>query len=99
MSKTNFNAVILFLAITALTFISQKAYGAEPDDETKPLLTIACLSDLHCEYGLLNCKDVNDVQLRRTTTETLRKIRETEDIDILLLGGDYTSLVTTTQAN
>ncbi len=99
MRSASLKSAVMFLAVIALTFAPQFTYGSEVDSGSKPVLTIGCLTDMHCEYGLLTCKDVNDVRLRKTVTNTLSTMKEAEDIDILLLGGDYTSLVTTTNEN
>ena len=99
MRRANNISALLTLSVLTLLFTSHKAYGSDSNERTEPLLTIGCLTDLHCEYSLLSCSNVEDVQLRSTVLNALNKIREEEDIDILLLGGDYTSLVTTTQKN
>ncbi|MGI6264097.1 MAG: metallophosphoesterase [Acutalibacteraceae bacterium] len=61
--------------------------GAGIGDE-KPLLTIACLSDLHTQESLLTD---NPPHLRGVVTSTLSQIKETEDVDVILIGGDITS--------
>ena len=99
MRNTNTRNAIILISFLILIFAAPKMYASGAQDGDEPLLTIGCLTDLHCEYGLINCQDVNDVHLRKTTTDALRQIRETENVDILLLGGDYTSLVSTTQEN
>lgn len=70
--------------------------GAQTSD--KPLLTIGCLSDLHNELGLIN-GSVDNVRLRGTITNTLNAMKEQENIDMLILGGDYTSDCTIPEAN
>lgn len=57
-------------------------------------MTIGCISDPHCEFGLLSPKsgNVDDVKLRGTFVQTLKKMKAEENIDVLLLGGDYTGL-------
>ncbi len=52
-----------------------------------PLLTVACISDLHIDYGIQNW----EVPLRQGIIDTCKAIGETEDADILLVGGDITS--------
>lgn len=99
MRSTGLKSVITLLSFTILSFTAQNVWASETNDESSPLLTIGCLTDLHCEYGLLTCKDANDVRLRKTTVNALKEIKENENLDILLLGGDYTSLVTAPYAN
>ena len=69
--------------------------------ESKLLMTIGCISDPHCEYGLLTPdKGGSDaVQLRRTFTKTMARIKQEENIDVLLVGGDVTGLGSAPQAN
>jgi len=52
-----------------------------------PILTLACISDLHADYGLQNSAPY----VRNSVIKTLGKIAMTEDADILLVGGDNTS--------
>lgn len=99
MHSASLKSAITTLLFTAFTLSTQVTNASGPDSTSEPLLTIGCLTDPHCEYGLLDCKDADDVRLRSTITNALKEIRETEDIDILLLGGDYTSAVSTTRAN
>lgn len=60
------------------------------DSEEEPILTIACLSDLHNQMSLIT-GDVSTVRLRGTVTATLNAIKEQEKIDMMILCGDYTS--------
>ena len=57
---------------------------------TDLLLTFACLSDLHAQESLIS-GDVNSVKLRESVTKTLSKIKKEENVDLIVLGGDYTS--------
>ena len=76
--------------ITSVTdHINLTAYFEAIPQGNKPLLTFACLSDLHAQYDLIN--DENDIQLRESVTKTLSKIKEEENVDLIVLGGDYTS--------
>lgn len=62
------------------------AYAAEEE----PILTIACLSDLHNQMSLLECA-VEDVKMRGVVNDTLQTIKAEENIDMMILCGDYTS--------
>lgn len=65
--------------------------------EEKPLLTLACISDIHTERGLIT--DINNIGIRGSFSQTLTRIKNEEKIDVLLLGGDCTSDATIPQAN
>ncbi len=64
------------------------------DEKGELLATFGCLSDLHTEYSMITCTDVEKVRLRETITKALTRMGEREDIDVMLFGGDYTSQVT-----
>lgn len=53
----------------------------------EPLLTIACISDLHTDYGLQN----KSPYVRNSVLQTVKRIGMEEDADLLLVGGDNTS--------
>ena len=76
-------------AILISLFSSFAALAQEVVPEEKPLLTLACISDIHTERGLIT--DINNIKLRGSFTQTLRRIRQEENIDVMLLGGDCTS--------
>ncbi len=75
-----------------------QATDGDNAEEQKPLLTIACLSDIHNELSLIS-GNVEDVRLRGTFVNTIGRIHDEEDIDLICLGGDYTSDVTINEAN
>ncbi|MBR4962712.1 MAG: InlB B-repeat-containing protein, partial [Muribaculaceae bacterium] len=55
-----------------------------------PLLTFACLSDLHAQQDFIS--DANNIRLRESVTKTLKAIKEQQEkVDLIVLGGDYTS--------
>lgn len=92
MLKSLLAAVIFGIA----TGVSAQNAGSD----SKLLMTIACMSDLHSEYEMIqSTTSVDNVRLRETILTTLNKIKQDENIDLLLLGGDYTSQVTSTEAN
>ena len=67
--------------------IDYVANFVESSDEL--LLTFACLSDLHAQQDFIT--DANNIRLRESATKTLAKIKEQENVDLIVLGGDYTS--------
>lgn len=71
--------------------------AAMAQTEEKPLLTIGCISDIHTERSLI--EDINNIQLRGSFPMTVQKMREQEDLDVLMMGGDYTSDITIPQEN
>lgn len=73
-------------------------FAAGAQSQEKPLLTIGCLSDLHNELGLIN-GTVDNVRLRGTILNTLNAMKDQENIDMLILGGDYTSDCTIPETN
>ena len=52
-----------------------------------PILTLACISDLHADYGLQN----KAPYVRNSVIKTINAIAKNENADILLVGGDNTS--------
>ena len=78
--------------------LSEKGDGDVPGDE-KPLLTLACISDIHTERSLIDCENLDDIALRGSFIQTLQRIKEEEKIDVMMLGGDCTSDATISVAN
>lgn len=91
----------LFTTIAAIASCLCGPFAADaqqvPGDDN-PLLTIGCLSDLHNELGLIN-GSVDNVRLRGTIVNTLDAMKNDERIDMLILGGDYTSDCTIPETN
>ena len=89
------------LQITFLLFVClfklQSVQAQTIVEEEKPLLTLACISDIHTERGLIT--DIDNVGIRGSFSQTLMRIKNEEQIDVLLLGGDCTSDATIPQAN
>ena len=83
--------ITFLLAIAAL--FANVAFAQE-----KPILTFGCLSDLHSQMGLIN-GSVESVKLRGTITNTLNAMKADEKLDLIVLGGDYTSDCTIPEAN
>ena len=84
--KKLLTTLCLMLAWTALAGVAK----AQPENE-KSLLTIACISDIHTERSLIDCANLNDIALRGSFVKTLAQLKNTEKIDVMLLGGDCTS--------
>lgn len=61
-------------------------------------MTIGCLSDLHNELGLIS-GELSTVKLRGTFGNTIKRMHKEEDVDLICLGGDYTSDVTVSKEN
>ncbi|MBR1593915.1 MAG: metallophosphoesterase [Alloprevotella sp.] len=87
------------LLLAVLFFAAGTTLNAQGLADDKPVMSIGCLSDLHNELGLISSSNVNNVKLRGTIVNTVNKMREEEDIDLIVLGGDYTSDVTIPEAN
>lgn len=74
-------------------------HAQQLENEEKPLLTLACISDIHTERSLIDCENLNDIALRGSFQNTIRQLRRNEKIDVMLLGGDCTSDATIPVAN
>lgn len=59
-------------------------FPAHAQNESKLLMTIGCITDSHTDDNYLG-KDY----LRGSIEQTLKVMKEQEDIDILVMGGDY----------
>ena len=76
-----------WIGLTTATLYAQ----TETAEEEKPLLTLACISDIHTERSLIDCANLSDIKLRGSFTKTLTQLKKTEHIDVMMLGGDCTS--------
>ena len=85
---------VLFMLVTMVGFLR-----AQSVEEEKPLLTLACISDIHTERSLIDCDDLNDIALRGSFIRTLAMMKRDENIDVMMLGGDCTSDATIPVAN
>ena len=69
----------------------------------KPLLTIACVSDIHTQEGWLcntswddkdngyyKAKEIKDLRIRESLEEAVKALKK-EDVDVLIVGGDCQS--------
>lgn len=85
--------IMLFLA--GLTGNVQTASAQEVQN---PLLRFACLSDIHNEFSMISASNVNDVRLRTAFLTALDSISR-DNCQLVVLGGDYTSDCTISEAN
>lgn len=86
--------LLLLLCVCAIASYAQTT----ENNEDKPVMTIGCLSDLHNELGLIS-GELSTVKLRGTFGNTIKRMHEEEDVDLICLGGDYTSDVTVSKEN
>lgn len=93
--KKLFTTIATIASCLAAPFVTQAQSTQNSDN---PLLTIGCMSDLHNELSLIS-GSVDNVRLRGTVVNTLKAMKEQEQIDMLILGGDYTSDCTIAEAN
>lgn len=87
---------IIFAPFGGLTLKAQTESGESVDE--KPLLTIGCLSDLHNQQELISCA-IDSIRVRGTVLNTMAKMKADEDLDIIIMGGDYTSDCTIDKAH
>lgn len=93
-------AITAGLASVSMMLMNIQAVQAQDNDE-QPLLTIGCLTDFHIEGQFLNYANpgqTDGVRLRQTTVRAIEGMKQ-EGVDMMLLGGDYTSLTTVDKAN
>lgn len=83
------------MALLAM-FVFNAVFAQE--QEEKPILTFGCLSDLHSQQTLIS-GSVESVRLRGTITKTLNAMKAEENLDLIVLGGDYLSDVTISYEN
>jgi predicted MPP superfamily phosphohydrolase len=88
---------LLFLLIW--TVLCSFSYAQSNNENETPLLTLACISDIHTERSLIDCANLSDIALRGSFLKTLSQLKKTEKIDVMLLGGDCTSDATVSSDN
>ncbi|MBR4645438.1 MAG: metallophosphoesterase [Bacteroidaceae bacterium] len=92
----------IFLLFSTITLIVSTMWAQPSGSETeKPLVTIACLSDVHAMNSMItpSSGSINDITVRSSFIQTLRQMKEQEDIDVIVLGGDCQSDKTIAEAN
>ncbi|GEM_PF-2208694 len=87
---------ISIIAVTAVVVFSPVSMGhAEDADYSKPLLTIACLSDLHNQGPILT---EDNAVMRGTIGNTIDQMMyDEENVDAVIVGGDVSSDNQTTE--
>ena len=88
-----------FAVLAVIMTVFFQTASAQQDEQ--PLLTIGCLSDFHIEGQYLNYSkpgQTDGIGLRPSTTKAINGMKK-ENVDMLILGGDYTSQTTIDQTN
>lgn len=81
-------------------FLTSHIAHAQPvSSNDSPLLTIGVISDIHNQHTLINPSSVDNVKLRGSFETVLSRMKQEENLDMLIFGGDYTSDVTIPEAN
>lgn len=90
-----------FLLATSILLTGLSLWAQPQEEAEKPLVTIACLSDVHAMNSMLTPSSglIKDVTVRSSFIQTLRQMKEQEDVDIIVLGGDCQSDKTIAEAN
>lgn len=88
---SNKTLVLLLILLSVI-----KMNLAQTPEQEKPFLSIGVLSDIHNQESLINAPFSN-IKLRGVFLTTIEKIKNEEDIDMLIFNGDYTSDVTITE--
>ena len=86
-----------YLFCSTLVALMLLAFTTEATAQEKPILTFACVSDLHAQQDFIT--DPNNIRIRESATKTLSKIKAEENVDLIVLGGDYTSNNTIPQSS
>ncbi|MCQ2077869.1 MAG: Ig domain-containing protein, partial [Bacteroidaceae bacterium] len=79
------NLRLMMLALIALC-LSLTTTNAQ---DNKPILTIGCLSDLHCDEA--PGSDSETGTLATSVTTTVSRMKEYENVDVICIGGDIVS--------
>ena len=86
-----------YLLCSAVVALMLLAFSTETTAQEKPLFSFACVSDLHAQQDFIT--DPNNIRIRESATKTLSKIKAEENVDLIVLGGDYTSNNTIPQSS
>lgn len=67
----------------------------------KPLLTIGCLSDVHCMNSMITpaSGSIGDIWVRSSMEKVLNRMKTEDNVDVIVLGGDCQSDKTIDEAN
>lgn len=89
----------LFLFLVAC--VCSVCITATAQTEEKPLLTIACMSDVHCMNNHITPASgmLSDITVRSSMTKVLQGLLKEDKVDVIVLGGDCQSDKTIDEAN
>ncbi|MBO5721157.1 MAG: metallophosphoesterase [Bacteroidales bacterium] len=87
----------IYLLCSAVVALMLLAFSSKATAQEKPLITFACVSDLHAQQDFIT--NPNNIKIRESAIKTFNKIKAEEDIDLIVLGGDYTSNNTIPQSS
>nr|WP_129734056.1 metallophosphoesterase [Parabacteroides goldsteinii] len=92
------NKLYLILLLVTFFVTNMLAESRENEGGNSPIFTVAIISDLHNQQELIS-GNVENVRLRGTVINTLEKIKSEENIDLLVMNGDYTSDASISEEN
>lgn len=87
MKRTRFCA-LCFLTLCTIFIADIQSLSAQNAQDPKLLLTVACLSDLHGQGSIINGSNAD---LRTSVDKAVAYLKANEQMDVILLGGDFTS--------
>lgn len=88
---------LLFIMLL-LTGLTANVQGTFAQTAQEPLLRFACLSDIHNELSMINTSTPEAVRLRTALLTALDSISR-DNAQLIVMGGDYTSDCTISEAN
>lgn len=82
-----------------LTLLVGAVWAQTPEE--KPLLTIGCLSDVHCMNNMITPASglLSDIRVRTSMTQVLDRMKQEDNVDVIVLGGDCQSDKTIDEGN
>lgn len=82
-----------------LTLLVGAVWAQTPEE--KPLLTIGCLSDVHCMNNMITPASglLSDIRVRSSMTQVLDRMKQEDNVDVIVLGGDCQSDKTIDEGN
>lgn len=81
-----------FLSSLLLAFVACLGTWAQSNEE-QPLLTIGCVSDVHCMNSMITPEsgNIDDIRVRASLTRVLERMKAEDQPDVLVFGGDSES--------
>ena len=79
---------LCFLTLCTIFIADIQSLSAQNAQDPKLLLTVACLSDLHGQGSIINGSNAD---LRTSVDKAVAYLKANEQMDVILLGGDFTS--------